>query len=66
MAEFDSTLDTGLSVLMLGNEDLVSEFDSSFSPPSPLSPPDDDPRLALDHAEALRATPRPLAPEPLA
>lgn len=52
--------------LQLGNTDLTSERDTAWVPPAPVSPPEDDARLALDHAAALRAIAPPVAPEPLA
>ena len=66
MADHNAMPAEGLSLLMLGNSDLESEADTSYVRPAPLSPPEDDPLLALDHAAALRAIAPPQAPEPLA
>lgn len=66
MADLNSMPAEGLCVLMLGNSDLESVADTGFAAPMPLSPPEDDPALALDHAAALRAIASPAPPEPLA
>ncbi|MEF3081903.1 hypothetical protein V3391_06710 [Luteimonas sp. SMYT11W] len=66
MADQHAPAATGHGVLLLGNADLVSDADTGYGRPAPLSPPEDDPGLALDHAAALRAIAPPVAPEPLA
>lgn len=67
MADARSPAADDVAMLMLGNEDLVSEPDTGYGGmPAPLHAIELDQWLELDHAAALQAIAPPDAPEPLA